>query len=70
MKNVDKTGELIKRRKNKSFKKKSKLNFLNIKKLFNKVILTIEKKPIFRLINELLSIKKEKFVLLHSKIKI
>lgn len=67
VKDVDKVNELIKRKRNKKSKKKSKLNFLNIKKSSSKVILTIKKQPIIRLTNELLSINSEKSVLLHSK---
>lgn len=70
VKNVDKASELIKRRGNKKSKKKSKLNFLYIKKPSNKVIPTIEKQSTIRLTNELLSIKSEKSVLLHFKSKI
>lgn len=70
VKDIYKVSEFIKRRGNKKYKKNSKLNFLNIKKPFNKVIPIIEKQPTIRLTNEFLSIKSDKSVLLHSKSKI
>lgn len=70
MKNIDEASESIKERGNKRSKKKSKINFLNIEKLSNKVISIIEKQWIVRLINNLLSRTGKKLVLLHFKTKI
>lgn len=70
MKNIDKAGKFIKRGRNRRSKKKSKHNFLNIEKLTNEAIYTIEKQLTIGLTNELLSIKSEKLVPLRFKTKI
>lgn len=70
MKNVDEADKPIKRGGNKRFKKKSKLNSLNIEKSSNEMVLTTKQQPTVGLTNELLSTKSEKSILLHSKTKI